>query len=266
MKTNDKQLGRPDILYRATKNEIEAMASPEAGMLAYATDTGLVGVYNGSQWQWGQGGYDVGIDAPVNWPSDVVEEFDSSLSSNWITVNLYSNDSYRVEKSALILSTYGVTSIQLRLIVRPIPSTYFRCYAKVSLNAMTSGGTASDWTNVGLCLYDQNSGKVIAWMNMRSHASNTAQINQEFWNSPTSWNSNQIQVPRIFYFHPYLAIHRTSSGYSFEYSMDGIGWSKPYVNQPITFLTPTHIGMVASNMVVPGNAEHGLHWMRFQIL
>lgn len=52
MRNSDAQLGRPEILYKDTKTNIEALASPVVGMKAYATDTNEEGVYKASGWSW----------------------------------------------------------------------------------------------------------------------------------------------------------------------------------------------------------------------
>lgn len=52
MRHDDQQLGRPEIPYKDTKANIEAIASPIEGMKAYATDTHQEGYYNGTEWVW----------------------------------------------------------------------------------------------------------------------------------------------------------------------------------------------------------------------
>ena len=52
MKHNDTQSGSPEIIYKDTKTNVEAIAAPVEGMKAYATDTHLEGVYNGTAWKW----------------------------------------------------------------------------------------------------------------------------------------------------------------------------------------------------------------------
>lgn len=49
MKQNDIQLGSPQILYRDTRENIEAL-TPIAGQIAYATDTGELCYYNENTW------------------------------------------------------------------------------------------------------------------------------------------------------------------------------------------------------------------------
>lgn len=56
MKINDQQFGRPQILYKATKAQIEATPNPQPGMVAFATDTNQMGIYTSGGWQWGSGG------------------------------------------------------------------------------------------------------------------------------------------------------------------------------------------------------------------
>jgi hypothetical protein len=53
MKKNDKQLGKPGILYKNTTAAIEALTSVDEGSIAYATDTDLIGTFNGVIWLWG---------------------------------------------------------------------------------------------------------------------------------------------------------------------------------------------------------------------
>lgn len=55
MKYKDKQVGRPHVLYKDTKSNIEALSGIEAGAAAYATDTNELGIYGGTQWYWYQG-------------------------------------------------------------------------------------------------------------------------------------------------------------------------------------------------------------------
>lgn len=59
MKINDQQFGRPQILYKATKAQIEATPNPQDGMIAFATDTNQIGIYTSGGWQWGTGGGDM---------------------------------------------------------------------------------------------------------------------------------------------------------------------------------------------------------------
>lgn len=56
MKLNDRQLGRPQILYRGTKAHIQSLPNPEEGMIAYATDTNELGSFDGNYWSWGSSG------------------------------------------------------------------------------------------------------------------------------------------------------------------------------------------------------------------
>lgn len=53
MRKSDTQLGIPYTEYKDTKANIEALASPIEGMIAYATDTNQIGGYNGTSWDWG---------------------------------------------------------------------------------------------------------------------------------------------------------------------------------------------------------------------
>ena len=56
MRADDKQLGKPETLFKDTTANIEAIASPVEGMKAYSTDDHLEGYYNGSEWVWSTGG------------------------------------------------------------------------------------------------------------------------------------------------------------------------------------------------------------------
>jgi hypothetical protein len=51
MKSNDVQLGRPEVIYKDTAANIEAI-TPDAGAVAYATDTKVMGIYDGAVWSW----------------------------------------------------------------------------------------------------------------------------------------------------------------------------------------------------------------------
>lgn len=57
MRVGDRQFGRPQILYKDTKSNIEALSTGvEEGSIAYATDTNQIGSYNGAFWDWGGSG------------------------------------------------------------------------------------------------------------------------------------------------------------------------------------------------------------------
>jgi hypothetical protein len=56
MKINDKQLGKPEVLYRNTRTSIEGLTGIDEGSIAYSTDIKLFGVYSGSSWMWGASG------------------------------------------------------------------------------------------------------------------------------------------------------------------------------------------------------------------
>lgn len=208
---------------------------------------------------------DTGIDNPVYWPvSQYNEEFDASLSSDWITVNMGSNI-YEVKKSALVVKLAG-GNLALRGVVKPIPPGYWRCYAKVGLSAMTRG-SLSDWVTVGIMLYDQNNDSFAVLINHRSYDSNTINLNMELWNSATSWRTTPMYQPRMQYFHPYLAIAKKPTGYDFGFSYDGVEFCWGLLDYSLTTLTPTHIGIATNALIGTGaNAVMTMHWMRFEIL
>ena len=52
MKLNDAQLGKPQILYKDTKSNIESLVGVAEGAVAFATDTNVMGSYDGSAWTW----------------------------------------------------------------------------------------------------------------------------------------------------------------------------------------------------------------------
>jgi len=53
---NDRVYGKPLILYRDTKANIEALTGLGEGSIAYATDTNRFGSFDGSSWAWGGSG------------------------------------------------------------------------------------------------------------------------------------------------------------------------------------------------------------------
>ena len=52
MKHGDTQLGTPQVPYKNTKANIEALIGIPEGAIAYATDTNELGSYDGAAWQW----------------------------------------------------------------------------------------------------------------------------------------------------------------------------------------------------------------------
>lgn len=56
MRKDDAQLGTPEVLYKDTKANIEAISAPILGMKAFASDIGNEGFYNGSAWIWSNTG------------------------------------------------------------------------------------------------------------------------------------------------------------------------------------------------------------------
>lgn len=58
MRQGDKQLGAPQVLYKDTKANVEALAGLVGGEIAYATDTGQDGIYSDvlPGWVWGRAG------------------------------------------------------------------------------------------------------------------------------------------------------------------------------------------------------------------
>lgn len=211
-------------------------------------------------------GIDVGIDAPGYWPSSTHnEEFDSALSSSWIPLNMESN-TYEVKNSALVVKLAGTSGITLRGLAKPIPPGYWRCYAKVGMSSMTRG-SSSDWTSVGILLYDQNSGRLCVLINHRSYDIGHIQVNVELWNNFTSWNSNPTSQERIQYFHPYLCVAKKPTGWDFGYSYDGVEFCYPLIDYNLTFMSPTHIGLVAQAFIGSTSRFVGtMHWMRFEEL
>jgi hypothetical protein len=53
MRTNDAQVGSPQILYKGTTAQVESLSGMVEGAIAYATDTDKIGTYNGAAWVWG---------------------------------------------------------------------------------------------------------------------------------------------------------------------------------------------------------------------
>lgn len=51
MRKGDKQVGKPLVLFKDTKTNIESITNPINGMMAYATDTEQLGYYTDS-WKW----------------------------------------------------------------------------------------------------------------------------------------------------------------------------------------------------------------------
>lgn len=51
MRNNNKVLGKPEVAFAGTKAVVEAL-SGSPGMVAYATDTGAVGIRGASAWIW----------------------------------------------------------------------------------------------------------------------------------------------------------------------------------------------------------------------
>ncbi len=50
MKIDDRQYGKPEIIYIDTKTNIESLAGVSQGMLAFATDTNEIGTFTGTYW------------------------------------------------------------------------------------------------------------------------------------------------------------------------------------------------------------------------
>jgi hypothetical protein len=100
MRIGDTQLGLPEVAYKDTQSNIEALANPEAGMLAYATDIDYLGWYSGSLWMWysaGSGGMlsRFRVDYTSNWgpPNNTWTKFpiDSTLYDTASEVDLANN-------------------------------------------------------------------------------------------------------------------------------------------------------------------------------
>lgn len=84
MKINDNQLGRPEVLYKNTKSNIEALSGMTGGEIAYATDTGEDGIYDSvvNTWVWGRSG----SSAPATTAANDFQVGDSA--GNWIKKTL----------------------------------------------------------------------------------------------------------------------------------------------------------------------------------
>ena len=52
MRENDVQLGKPIVVYKDTKANVEALTSVVEGSYAYSTDTNEPGWYDGAAWVW----------------------------------------------------------------------------------------------------------------------------------------------------------------------------------------------------------------------
>lgn len=52
MRVNDVQLGKPSVLYKDVKANIESLSGLAEGSHAYAVDTDELGTYTGNAWQW----------------------------------------------------------------------------------------------------------------------------------------------------------------------------------------------------------------------
>lgn len=52
MKIGDTQVGKPEVIYKDTQTNLEALSSPVEGMVAYNTTLQCLGIYLGSAWVW----------------------------------------------------------------------------------------------------------------------------------------------------------------------------------------------------------------------
>ncbi len=210
--------------------------------------------------------FDSGIDSPQHWPSSQYnEEFEgTSLSNDWITINM-GNNTYYLKNSALVVNLTGVNNFEVRCLAKPIPPGYWRCYAKFGMSANTNAST-SDWISVGLTLYDSNTGRLALIWNNRSRQYNELAVGVEFFNSPNSFNSVPAANPCMFYFHPYFVIAKKSSGWDFGYSADGVEFNYLLYNYNLTFLTPNYIGIICRNWTSGATSVFNIQWMRFEIL
>jgi hypothetical protein len=60
---DDKVIGFPQVPYKNTTANIEALTGVGEGAMAYSTDDNVFGTYNGATWDWATGGGDVSTDA-----------------------------------------------------------------------------------------------------------------------------------------------------------------------------------------------------------
>ncbi|GAP10623.1 hypothetical protein BECAL_01796 [Bellilinea caldifistulae] len=265
---------KPSLAYNASNSVTSAVSEvtsvSEGDILTLHLDSAAIGaeglnvVIDTSSGGGGSvSGFDVGIDAPINWPSSQHnEEFDQSLGSNWTTVNMGSNW-YGVANGALIVKLTGVTDENARMVAKPIPSGNWVCYAKVGLVSPTYG-SVSNFVSVGIGLYDQNSGRFGLLMNQRN--TSAIELCFQLWSSSSAWASSVFSETNVQYFHPYLMMAKKSSGWDFGFSYDGAAFATFLSGYNLTYLTPTHIGMFVQNRVGNRQSAHTMHWMRFEIL
>lgn len=176
MRQKDRQLGKPETLYKDTKANIEAItANLNEGAIAYAVDTDELGTYNGTSWVWvtsggGGGGTDLKIyDDNIFKVTGTAISFNDGLivhvtgSSAYIDWTGSSHDPVTVTASAAYLINISGQELYLPVVaprvfwvgpqVGGVAEPSFRTIAQIDL------GTGGDSTGSKV-LYDDLTWKV----------------------------------------------------------------------------------------------------------
>lgn len=161
MKRNDAQLSFPEVLYKNTKANIEALTGVPEGAVAYATDTDQIGAYTGAVWKWGGAIWgaisgvlssQIDLQAELDGKATLFHNHDSYYSAiGHNHSGVYSVVGHTHDHTAL--TTIGTnTHAQIDTALAALPTTYAPIMESCTAyhNTTQTIGTGTGWTTVAL--------------------------------------------------------------------------------------------------------------------
>lgn len=143
-------------------------------------------------------------------------------------------------------------------IYKAIPAGDFSIWTYVSLLS-----PRTNYCDVGLAIWEDatNNTKGIQTFLIRAENTDPLHLNQYRWNSYNSFNSSVLSLGIGGSNGLYLRIRRTTTTYSFDFSVDGIGWVRHSTNA-LAF-TPTHFGLVMQNANIGSTIRGASKFFRY---
>jgi len=268
MKLRDRQYATPSILYRDSKANIEALTGMQSGAIAFATDTGQIGVYDGTQWVWGNiGGGGTGAtfrtfnaDIKPDNTGSISDEFDSDTMSNWTEIDFADTATWSIQNGYMRCQQNYYTPGENRAgLVKAIPSGDFTIETHVYLS-----GPFLKVRSAGLALHQNltNTGGIYV-LDLCFDSIDNQWLKTDLlrFNNWSSWHSALSQVRIYQLTDAYYRIARQGSTYHFYHSSNGVGWLKMW-SGTLAF-TPNYFGLSISVRIDNGGPAIGF-WEYFR--
>lgn len=200
--------------------------------------------------------------APVV-PNASDDEFtDGALGAAWTDWDVGAQMSYAETAYGSTHTNAGTDGNAWAGIHQDVPAGDFAAVTRVSINAL-SNGFASAGLMLAENLTSNPSTGDFRFFGVTYQATNSFHVRVDNLTGYNTFGSNSADLTLSGHTHLYLRIRRVSSTYSYDYSTDGLNWTRAFTGSPS--FTPVKIGLITLNSTTAG-VDSVTHFRFFRLL